>query len=72
MDAYTKATKSGTTAKPPELFTLSTIDLASIKVGDALIVTALENIKSLREFTARLIQVQVLAPPSSIPTRPAD
>ena len=71
MDAFIKATRSGTknaqTVPPPELFTLSAADLASINVGDVLIVTALENIKSVKEFTAHLIQVQVLSMPSATP-----
>src|SRR3989344_3751668 len=70
MDAFIKATNSGAKGLPtssPEFFTLSVIDLAGIKAGDTIIVTALDNIKSLKQFTAHLIQVQTRVASSTSP-----
>ena len=71
MEAFVQATKAGVKSAqalpPPEPFTFSPIDLASIKVGDALVVTTLENVKSLKEFAAHLIQVQVRPAPPTAP-----
>ncbi|MEK7568905.1 MAG: hypothetical protein AAB497_02230 [Patescibacteria group bacterium] len=62
MEAFAKAMQSGKTATqgmpPPEPFTRAPADVASIVVGDTLSVTATENIKTMKEFSASEIQVQ--------------
>ncbi|MDP1690341.1 MAG: hypothetical protein Q8L52_04060 [bacterium] len=59
---FSKAAQSGSTsaknAPSPAPFTLTTVTLADIKVGDTITVTASSNIKSAKEFTAIGIQVQ--------------
>lgn len=74
MDAYTKATKSASKVTPPEFFTITAITPADIKVGDTVMVTATDNIKSQKTFTASFIQIQVLpaqpANPSARQTAP--
>lgn len=45
---------------PPSFFNLANADFASIKVGDMLVVTAFENIKLIKEFTASEIKFQSL------------
>lgn len=66
MDAYAKAVKAapkGTPPANPELFIIAAITPADIKVGDAVMVTAADNIKSQNTFTASFIQIQVLSTP---------
>jgi|SRR3989344_8048022 len=72
MDVFTKVTQSKSTPTedtppiaPPTPFTFTTADLVDIKVGNALIVTAPNNIKSVKEFTADKIQIQLLTPPTT-------
>ncbi|OHA79335.1 MAG: hypothetical protein A2747_02750 [Candidatus Yonathbacteria bacterium RIFCSPHIGHO2_01_FULL_44_41] len=60
-DAYIKNMKAGkssgaTLPRPPEPI-LTTIDASSITVGIALVATATENIKTLKEFSASEIQI---------------
>ena len=52
------------TAQPPEPFTQALASVSSIMVGDPLIITTLENIRTKNEFTASEIQIQknVVAP----------
>ena len=71
MDVYTKAAKSKTPPTPPEFFTIAAIAATDIKVGDTVMVTATDNIKSLQTFTAAFIQIQVLpVPPANPSARP--
>lgn len=63
MDAFMKAAQSNKTAtstvKPPESFVRTSSDISSIKVGDTIEVTATENIKTKKEFTAgEVLQLQ--------------
>lgn len=68
MDAYTKAIESKAALKgassttPPLSFTIAVITTADINVGDMVMITAPDNIKSLRTFTASFIQVKILPP----------
>lgn len=55
--AFTKTAQSASSTSPT-FFSLTATDLTRIKVGDALSVTALKNIKSVKEFTASEIQIQ--------------
>ncbi len=50
--------KSGTVATPSEPFTRTKISVSDITVGDIVNVTAIENIKTMKEFSASEIQVQ--------------
>jgi hypothetical protein len=75
MAAFTKAAQSGSSvpfkegtqpAVPPAPFVQTATDVTSITVGSVLTVTALENIKSMKEFTASEIQIQSqVAPPAT-------
>ena len=61
METFMKnsQTKKGATlATPPEPFSHTPAILADIKVGDVLTVSAEENIKTKKEFTATDIQIQ--------------
>jgi len=62
MEAFMKQMQSGkgtggTPPQPPEPVR-TTVSASSILVGDTLIVTAVENIKTSKEFTASEIQIQ--------------
>lgn len=64
MDAFTKAVQTAEskgetfTASPPEPFTRTSVDIASVAIGDTISVTAEENVKTMKEFTASEIQIQ--------------
>lgn len=62
MDTFMKkmqSTKVGSSpATPPSPSTKTTSDIASITVGATLTVTAVENIKTSKEFSASEIQIQ--------------
>lgn len=70
MAKFGKATKPSTSSSfentlpviPPSFFNLTNADFTSIKVGDILAVTAFENIKLIKEFTAREIKFQSIPP----------
>lgn len=53
-----QSNKSGTLTTPPEPFVRTSTDISSIVVGDILNVTAIENIKTIKEFLASEIQIQ--------------
>lgn len=62
MDAFMKKMQSGKDVGllppvPPEP-ARTTVEVSGIKVGDTLTVTATENIKIMKEFTASEIQIQ--------------
>lgn len=60
MDTFMKKIQSGKVAGsppvPPEP-TRTTVGASSIKVGDTITATALENIRTLKEFTASELQI---------------
>lgn len=62
MEAFAKAMQAGKGAPqgmtPPEPFTRDPADVASITVGNTLSVSATENIKNTKEFSASEIQIQ--------------
>lgn len=62
MDAFMKKMQSAkigsSPATPPSPSTKTTADIASITVGATLTVTAVENIKTAKEFSASEIQIQ--------------
>lgn len=62
MDAFMKKIQSGKASPqvsvPPEPFTSTPATLSDIATGDILNVVAVENIKTMNEFTASEIQIQ--------------
>ena len=61
MEAFVKKTQEGkgaglTPPRPPQPIKTA-VDVSSIVVGDTLTVTAVENIKNMKEFSAREIQI---------------
>lgn len=61
MEEFMKRVQSGVsmtqTVVAPEPFTRVNVSISDIKVGDMIIVTASENIKTMKEFTASEIQI---------------
>lgn len=57
---FMSTSRSATSTKliPPQQFTQTVVSFGDTKVGDSVIVTAGENIKNAREFTASEIQIQ--------------
>ncbi len=54
-----KAEQSKSPQLPPvELYDQTTVDASSILVGDSIVVTASDNVKTLAEFTAEEIRIQ--------------
>ena len=53
----TAASNENAGTQPPQPFTQVAVDVASIAADDSLMVTSLENIKTLKEFPASEIQV---------------
>lgn len=45
-------------AIPPQPYTQVSSDISAIKIGDSLVVTTSENVKTMGEFTAKEIQIQ--------------
>ncbi len=60
MDAFMKSmsTAKDVPPTPPTMFTRTASDASSIKIGSTISVTAGENIKSIKEFSAVEIQVE--------------
>ncbi len=61
MEAFIKKTEEGkgaglTPPRPPQP-TKTTVDVSSIAEGSTLTVTAVENIKNMKEFSAKEIQI---------------
>jgi predicted permease len=69
VDAFQKTTQLSSSV-PPNPFIQTATNLASIKVGSALIVIAGENIKSIKEFVASEIHIQSQALPAGTPSQP--
>lgn len=71
MEAFTKAMQTGKgiaqPATPPEPFTRTPATVADIKVSSFVTVTATENIKTVKEFSASGIEIQQNIPTSSFP-----
>jgi hypothetical protein len=69
MDTFIKATASNKNigTEPPQPFTRVAADIASITANDFLMVTSLENIKTLKEFTASEIQISSRPPLITLP-----
>jgi hypothetical protein len=65
MAAFAKA--SPASATPPAPFTQTPADRSSITVGTTLSVTAPENIRSTKEFTASEIMISTQVTPSQLP-----
>ncbi len=70
MNAFMKATQSGTSqpATPPEPFTRVPATVADIAVGNVVTVSAADNVKTAKSFTASQIQIQQETLPASAPT----
>ncbi len=70
MSAFMKATQSGTpqTAPPPQPFTHVPATIADIAVGNVVTISAADNVKTAKSFTASQIQIQQETLPASAPT----
>lgn len=52
----------GTTTTAVQSFIPTKVDISAVKIGDTLMITAPENVKTLKEFTASEIQIQPTLP----------
>lgn len=57
MEKYMKSSQPGTPNLPPDPFTRVNASLSDLAVGGVINVTVTENIKAIKEFTAREIQI---------------
>ncbi len=59
MDEFMKAVREGKNSPPPQPYASSKASIEEIKIGDIINVTATNNVKTLAEFTASEIQIEV-------------
>ena len=72
IDAFAKKTQKATSGNippilPPEAFIRTPSDIAGITAGSQINITAVENIKTMKEFSASEIQIQESLPPQIQP-----